>query len=118
MPAQRVGIRVDGREIDGVMHLPDATTIGGAAVLHGFGGDPDQPHIVATCEALANAGVAALRERIPADMSGFAATKDGLRDSLLQQKRFAALSAYMASLRERAQRDGTLEFFGNPLARG
>jgi len=30
-------------------------------VLHGFGGDPDQPHIVATCEALANAGVAALR---------------------------------------------------------
>jgi dipeptidyl aminopeptidase/acylaminoacyl peptidase len=30
-------------------------------VLHGFGGHPDQPHIVATCNALANAGIAALR---------------------------------------------------------
>ena len=60
-PAQRVGIRVENTELDGVMHLPDTSAIGGAAVLHGFGGDPDQPHIVATCEALANAGVAALR---------------------------------------------------------
>ncbi len=61
MPAQRVGIRVEGTELDGILHLPDTSAIGGAAVLHGFGGDPDQPHIVATCEALANAGVAALR---------------------------------------------------------
>jgi len=60
-PAQRVGIRVENTELDGVMHLPDTSAVGGAAVLHGFGGDPDQPHIVATCEALANAGVAALR---------------------------------------------------------
>src|SRR5213595_309448 len=29
--------------------------------MHGFGGHPDQPHIVATCDALARAGVAALR---------------------------------------------------------
>ncbi len=61
MPPQRVGIRVEDTELDGVLHLPDARAIGGAAVLHGFGGAPDQPHIVATCEALANAGVAALR---------------------------------------------------------
>ena len=60
-PAQRVGIRVEDAEIDGILHLPATSAIGGAAVLHGFGGDPDQPHIVATCEALANAGVAALR---------------------------------------------------------
>ena len=60
-PAQRVGIRVEDAELDGVLHLPDTSAVGGAAVLHGFGGDPDQPHIVATCEALANAGVAALR---------------------------------------------------------
>jgi dienelactone hydrolase len=58
---QRIGIRVEDTELDGVLHLPDAGAVGGAAVLHGFGGDPDQPHIVATCEALAGAGVAALR---------------------------------------------------------
>jgi len=61
VPAQRVGIRVENTELEGVLHLPDTSAVGGAAVLHGFGGDPDQPHIVATCEALANAGVAALR---------------------------------------------------------
>jgi dienelactone hydrolase len=58
---QRVGIRVENTDLDGVLHLPDTNTIGGAAVLHGFGGHPDQPHIVATCDALANAGIAALR---------------------------------------------------------
>ncbi|HLQ05956.1 MAG TPA: alpha/beta family hydrolase [Verrucomicrobiae bacterium] len=61
MPAQRVGIRVADTDLDGVLHLPDTSAVGGAAVLHGFGGHPDQPHIVATCDALANAGVAALR---------------------------------------------------------
>ena len=61
MSVQRVGIRVENIELDGVLHLPEMSAVGGVAVLHGFGGDPDQPHIVATCEALANAGVAALR---------------------------------------------------------
>jgi len=61
VPAQRVSIRVEDRELDGILHLAEASPVGGAAVLHGFGGDPDQPHIVATCEALAKAGVAALR---------------------------------------------------------
>ena len=61
MPAQRVGVRVEDTELDGVLHLPGTSAIGGAAVLHGFGGEPDQPHIVAACEALANAGIAALR---------------------------------------------------------
>jgi dipeptidyl aminopeptidase/acylaminoacyl peptidase len=58
---QRVGIRVENTELDGVLHLPDTTAVGGAAVLHGHGGDPDQPHIIATCNALAAAGIAALR---------------------------------------------------------
>jgi dienelactone hydrolase len=58
---QRVGIRVEDTELEGFLHLPAASAVGGAAVLHGFGGDPDQPHIVATCDALASAGVAALR---------------------------------------------------------
>jgi dienelactone hydrolase len=61
VPVQRVGIRVVDTELDGILHLPDTSAVGGAAVLHGFGGDPDQPHVVATCEALATAGVAALR---------------------------------------------------------
>ena len=61
MRAQRVGIRVGNVELEGVLHLPDTSAIGGVAVLHGFGGHPDQAHIVATCEALASAGVAALR---------------------------------------------------------
>jgi len=61
MPLQRVSFAVPTGEIEGVLHLPDAAAIGGCAVLHGFGGHPDQPHIVATCAALAEAGVAALR---------------------------------------------------------
>src|SRR5213594_2376929 len=61
MPAQRVSFRVPTGELEGVLHVPDAKSVGGVAVLHGFGGNPDQPHIVATCEALADAGVAALR---------------------------------------------------------
>ena len=58
---QRVSFNVADREIEGVLHLPDSEPLGGAPVLHGFGGHPEQPHIVATCEALAKAGVAALR---------------------------------------------------------
>jgi dienelactone hydrolase len=61
VPPQRIGIRVENAELDGVLHLPDTSKVGGAVVLHGFGGHPDQPHIVATCEALASAGIAALR---------------------------------------------------------
>ncbi|HYR92674.1 MAG TPA: alpha/beta fold hydrolase [Methylomirabilota bacterium] len=58
---QKVSFVVQTGEIEGVLHLPETTTIGGCAVLHGYGGHPDQPHIVATCIALADAGVAALR---------------------------------------------------------
>jgi dienelactone hydrolase len=61
MPLQRVGIRVAQAELDGILHLAEGQAVGGAAVLHGFGGHPDQPHVIATCEALARSGVAALR---------------------------------------------------------
>lgn len=61
MTLQRVGIVVPTGEIEGVLHLPLSRAVGGCAVLHGFGGHPDQPHVVATCEALAGAGIAALR---------------------------------------------------------
>ncbi len=58
---QRVSFPVAGTEIEGILHLPDGESIGAAAVLHGFGGHPEQPHIVATCDALAVAGIGALR---------------------------------------------------------
>lgn len=61
MPLQRVSFVVPIGEIEGVLHIPEIATIGGCAVLHGFGGNPEQPHIVATCAALADAGIAALR---------------------------------------------------------
>jgi dienelactone hydrolase len=61
MPLQRVSFSVPTGEIEGVLHLPETTALGGCAVLHGYGGSPDQPHIVATCAALADSGVAALR---------------------------------------------------------
>ena len=61
MPLQRVSFVVPTGELEGVLHLPDMATIGGCAVLHGYGGHPEQPHIVTTCTALAEAGIAALR---------------------------------------------------------
>ncbi|MDE3103276.1 MAG: prolyl oligopeptidase family serine peptidase [Chloroflexota bacterium] len=61
MPLQRVSFPVPTGQLDGALHLPEREAIGGCAVLHGFGGDPDQPHVVATCDALAASGVAALR---------------------------------------------------------
>ncbi len=61
MPLQRVSFVVPTGELEGALHLPDTSTVGGSVVLHGFGGHPDQPHIVATCAALADAGIAALR---------------------------------------------------------
>lgn len=61
MPLQRVSFVVPTGELEGVLHLPETTAIGGCTVLHGFGGHPEQPHIVATCAALAEAGIAALR---------------------------------------------------------
>ena len=61
MTLQRVSFIVPGGELEGTLHLPEARAIGGVAVLHGFGGHPEQPHIIAACDALAAAGVAALR---------------------------------------------------------
>ena len=61
MPLQRVSFVVPTGELEGVLHLPETAAIGGCAVLHGYGGHPEQPHIVATCTALVDAGIAALR---------------------------------------------------------
>jgi pimeloyl-ACP methyl ester carboxylesterase len=58
---QRVSFSIGETEVEGILHLPEAGNAGRAAVLHGFGGDPHQPHVVAVCEALAMVGIGALR---------------------------------------------------------
>lgn len=58
---QRVSFPAAGVDVGGTLHLPEGESVGGAPVLHGFGGHPDQPHVLTTCEALAAAGIAALR---------------------------------------------------------
>ncbi len=58
---QKVSLTVRGVELVGVLHLPARGARGAALVLHGFGGHPDQPHIVETAQALASAGIAAYR---------------------------------------------------------
>jgi peptidyl-prolyl cis-trans isomerase D len=68
--------------------------------------------------AAGDAIVAALRTRTPADMGGLAAAKDGLRDTLLQQKRQQATAAYMSFLKQRAQREGALEVRTDAAGRG
>ena len=65
-----------------------------------------------------DAVLVALKERVPADMAAFASAKDGLKDSLLQQKRYAAYTAYMNMLKEQAQRDGALLVESNGTDRG
>jgi dipeptidyl aminopeptidase/acylaminoacyl peptidase len=56
---QRVSFAVAGVEIEGILHLPDGETLGGVAELGGRVPDIETGRFV--CEALAAAGVAALR---------------------------------------------------------
>lgn len=62
--------------------------------------------------------VASLASQTPADMSGFAAAKDGLRTTILQEKQNAVLIAYMDYLKERANREGALDVSARKLERG
>lgn len=59
-----------------------------------------------------------LGARTPADMSGFDAAKDGLRDSILQQKRTTAMTKYIDFLKDRARQEGGLEVASDALGRG
>src|SRR5439155_11516 len=62
--------------------------------------------------------VVALRVRTPADMAGFEGAKDGLRETLLKQKREAVLTAYLSYLMKRAQSEGALEVRADARPRG
>jgi hypothetical protein len=62
--------------------------------------------------------VAALKERIPPDMSGLADAKAELSERLLREKQQAALAAYRDYLKQRAARAGALEVRADTGARG
>lgn len=76
---------------------------------------PLAPKVYATA---GDAVVVALRERKPADMAAFAAAKDGLRDTLLEQKRRTVLRRYMDFLKQRAIHEGGLEVTADVQTRG
>jgi peptidyl-prolyl cis-trans isomerase D len=79
---------------------------------------PEQPLAPKVYAAGADSIVAALRARTPADMAGFAAARNALQETLLQQKRVQAVTAYLSFLKERARRDGALEVRTDALGRG
>ena len=83
-----------------------------------FGLGPDAPLAPKVYSASGDAIVAAFRGRTPADLSGLAGAKDGLRRTLLTQKREAVLTAYIDYLKERAHREGAFEVFADKLGRG
>ena len=77
---QRVSFPVAATQIEAVLHLPDGETIGGVAVLPGRGGTMSDTAYV--CEALATAGIAALRFTFRVDgdaLSGLTDTGGAVR---------------------------------------
>lgn len=56
---QRVSFPVSGKAIEAILHLPETEAVGSVAVLPGRGGT--LAHTADLCEALASAGIAALR---------------------------------------------------------
>ena len=71
---QRVSFPVAGTEVEAILHLPDAETIGGVAVLPGRGGTlADTAYL---CESLAAAGIAALRFTFRIDGDALAGLAD------------------------------------------
>ncbi len=56
---QRISFSVGGNDVEGILHLPDGSTLGGAPVLGGRIGTIES--VAFLCDALAEAGIAALR---------------------------------------------------------
>jgi dienelactone hydrolase len=74
---QRVSFPVAGTAVEGILHLPERDAIGGVALLGGRGNDIESGTFL--CDALANAGVAALRftYRAASDVPGNLADAGG-----------------------------------------
>src|SRR5258708_31855201 len=71
---QRVSFPVAGTEVEGVVHLPEGETLGGVAILPGRGGAIERPAYLG--DALAAAGIAALRFAFRIESDAFAGLAD------------------------------------------
>src|SRR5205814_8685777 len=68
--------------------------------------------------ASGDAIVASLKSRTPADLKDLQTAETSIRDSLLMQRRQAALSSFMSHLKERAAREGALQVHADVTERG
>jgi len=71
---QRVSFPVADTEVEALLHLPEGETVGGVAVLPGRGGT--MADTVYLCDAIALAGIAALRFTFRVDGDAFAGLAD------------------------------------------
>lgn len=78
---QRVSFPVASADVEGVLHLPSGSAAGGVAVLSEENGGGDAPHVIATCDALAAGGVAALRFSYRPGEGGRARAASALADA-------------------------------------
>ena len=94
-------------------------TLGFAPEIHqaAFALTADAPLGTQVYVAGGDAVVIASRERLPADLAGFASEKDTLRTQLLAQRRDAAFVSFLTYLKERAQREGEISVRQDALGR-
>ena len=59
-----------------------------------------------------------MKVRTPADMGELETARATIRDTLIKQRREAALSSFMNHLKERAAREGALTVHGDAVDRG
>src|SRR5258708_27820403 len=71
---QRVSFPVAGTEVEGILHLPEGETLGGVAILPGRGGAIERTAYLG--DALAAAGIAALRFAFRIESDAFAGLAD------------------------------------------
>jgi peptidyl-prolyl cis-trans isomerase D len=94
--------------------------IGSAGTLHAdaFALTTESPLGQRVYSASGDAVVVALKTRTPADMGELESARSTIRDTLLRQRRQAALSSFMNHLKERAAREGALTVRGDAVDRG
>ena len=94
--------------------------IGTAGDLHtdAFALKTESPLAPRVYAASGDAVVVALKTRTPADMGELETARATIRDTLIKQRREAALSSFMNHLKERAAREGALTVHGDAVDRG
>ena len=94
--------------------------IGAAGDLHSeaFALTAESPLGPRVYTASGDAVVVALKARTPADMGELETARGTIRDTLVKQRRQAALTTFMGNLKERAAREGALTVHGDAVDRG